>query len=180
VSEWYKANFDGWGIKVNTDLQPFCKVELTREDRKFNVNIADVGQGMSQALPLVVNAFLPSNKYLTIIEQPELHLHPAAHGNLAQLFAESSIKFKKKYLIETHSQNFVLRLRRMIAEGNFDHNDLQIYWIDYDGNTNASCIKKINVNEFGEVDFWPENIFSETLDETIAMRTAQVKRKNGN
>ena len=180
VDEWYKTNFDGWGIKVNTDVPSFCKIELTREDRKFDINIADAGQGMSQALPLIVNAFLPGNDYLTIIEQPELHLHPAAHGNLAELFADSAIKFDKRYLIETHSQNFVLRLRRLIAEGKFKNSDLQIYWVDYDGVTNSSSLKPIKVNELGEVDAWPDNIFTETLDETIAIRTAQVNRKDGN
>jgi predicted ATPase len=180
VSEWYKLNFEGWGLKVNNDLHPFCTIELSREDKKFNINIADVGQGMSQALPLIVNAFLPNSDSLTIIEQPELHLHPAAHGNLAQLFAECSIKYDKKYLIETHSHNFVLRLRRLIAEGKFKAEDLQIYWVDYDGFKNSSTLRIINVNELGEVDYWPENIFSETLDETIAMRAAQVKRKNAN
>ncbi|SDP07975.1 Protein of unknown function [Mucilaginibacter sp. OK268] len=174
VSDWYKSNFDGWGLTVNNNLQSFCKIELTREDKRFNVNIADAGQGMSQALPLVVNAHLPGNDYLTIIEQPELHLHPAAHGNLAQLFAEATQKLNKRYLIETHSQNFVLRLRRMIAEGKLNPEDLRMYWVDYDGETNSSSLKKINVNASGEVDFWPENIFSETLDETLAIRTAQL------
>ena len=180
VSNWYKENFDGWGIHVNSDLQPHYSIELTREDRKFNVNIADVGQGMSQALPLIVSAFLPNSEQLTIIEQPELHLHPAAHGNLAELFAKSAINFNKKYLIETHSQNFVLRLRRLIAEGEFSSSDLRIYWVDYDGESNSSSLKTIEVNEFGEVEFWPPNIFSETLDETLAMRTAQNQRKNAN
>jgi len=180
VSEWYRKNFDGWGIQVNTDLQPTCTIELTRDDQKFNINIADVGQGMSQALPLVVCAYIPNGRNLTVIEQPELHLHPAAHGNLAELFAMSAVKFNRRYLIETHSQNFVLRIRRLIAEGVFKAEDLQIYWVDYDDETNSSSLKPIGVNNLGEVDFWPQNIFSETLDETLAMRKAQVKKKDGN
>lgn len=178
VSEWYKINFDGWGITVNNDLQPHCTIELTREDKKFNVNIADVGQGMSQALPLVVKAFLPPKAgELIIIEQPELHLHPAAHGNLAELFASTAVSENKRYLIETHSQNFVLRLRRMIAEQKLKNTDVGIYWVDYDGSNNKSILKKININTLGDVDFWPPNIFSESLDEAIAIRTAQRNRE---
>lgn len=178
VSNWYKENFDGWGIAVNKDLQPHFTIELTRGDKNFKVNIADVGQGMSQALPLVVSAFLKNESKLTILEQPELHLHPAAHGNLAQLFAESAQLLSKRYLIETHSQNFVLRFRRLVAEGKLSENDFAIYWIDYEGETNTSSIREIKINEFGEVDYWPPNIFSESLDETVAMRTAQkVKGK---
>jgi len=179
VSEWYKENFDGWGLKVNNDLQPHCTVELTREDKKFDVNIADVGQGMSQALPLIVKAFLPPKKdELIIIEQPELHLHPAAHGSIAQLFAKTAIEMGKRYLIETHSQNFILRIRRLIAEQKLKSSDVNLYWVDYDGVMNQSVLKKINIDEVGNVDFWPPNIFSEALDEAVAMRTAQKERKN--
>jgi predicted ATPase len=182
VSEWYRKNFDGWSIEINTQSKPDYKVELSRTNPQFNVNIRDVGQGMSQALPLVVSAFLnQKEEILTIIEQPELHLHPAAHGDLAELFAESTKNSNCKFLIETHSQNFILRLRRMIVEDKFNKDDICIYSIEYDSEENTSTMKKINVNEFGEVSYWPENVFSETLDETIAIRTAQInKGKNGN
>lgn len=56
---------------------------------------------------------------LIVVEEPETHLHPAAHGDLAERFVDSFIEdSNKRYLIETHSQNFVLRLRRLIAEKN--------------------------------------------------------------
>jgi predicted ATPase len=182
ISNWYKANFDGWGIDVNIASKPDCKIELTRDYPKFNVNIRDVGEGMSQALPLVVSAFLNStDDMLTIIEQPELHLHPAAHGSLAELFAKASKNSTNRFLIETHSQNFILRLRRLVAEGEFNANDIVIYSVEYDEESNQSNLKRIDVNDLGEVSYWPENVFSETLDETIAIRTAQIKKgKNGN
>jgi hypothetical protein len=182
INDWYKANFDGWGIDINIASKPDCKIELTRDYPKFNINIRDVGEGMSQALPLVVSAFLNSaDDMLTIIEQPELHLHPAAHGNLAELFANASKNSTNRFLIETHSQNFILRLRRLVAEGEFNSNDIVIYSVEYDEESNQSNLKRIDVNDLGEVSYWPENVFSETLDETIAIRAAQIKRvKNGN
>jgi predicted ATPase len=182
VSEWYQNNFDGWSIEINTQSKPDYKVELTRTKPQFSINIRDVGQGMSQALPLVVSAFLnQKEEILTIIEQPELHLHPAAHGDLAELFAECTKNSQCKFLIETHSNNFVLRLRRMIVEDRFNKNDLSIYSVEYDEENNISTIKNIDVNDMGEVSYWPENVFSESLDETIAIRTAQNnKKKNGN
>lgn len=177
VSKWTQENFEGWAIKVDIDKKPYYSVNLYREKPSyFSINISDVGQGISQALPLVVSAFIPDNKRLTIIEQPELHLHPAAHGNLAQLFAETALKYEKKYLIETHSQNFVLRLRRLVAEQKISNNDVAIYWIDNDEESNSSNIRAINIDEYGNVDYWPENVFSEALDESIAIRTAQIER----
>jgi len=182
VSNWYKQNFDGWGIDVFKDIQrPNYSIELIKKHPKLNINITNVGQGMSQVLPLIVRAYYKAEKPTTIImEQPELHLHPGAHGNLAQLFAESLTDKNKQYIIETHSQNFILRIRRLIAEGKFNKNDLALYWIDFDEERNESNIKEIQVDELGKVDFWPENIFSESLDETIALRTAQKLKKDGN
>lgn len=174
VSHWYQKNFDGWGIKVNEDLAPFYQIELTRNSGSLNINIVDAGQGMSQALPLVIRAFMPTDQdTLIIIEQPELHLHPAAHGDLAELFVDSLMDGSKRYLIETHSQNFVLRLRRLVAEGKLNKNDFALYFVNFDEEAGYSKLELINVDESGEVDFWPENIFNESLEEVLAIRSAQ-------
>ncbi|MCW3787651.1 AAA family ATPase [Plebeiibacterium sediminum] len=177
VSKWYQNNFDGWGVAINAQSKPDYKIELTRKDPDFSINIRDVGEGMSQVLPSVVSAFNENNnEMLTILEQPELHLHPGAHGNLAELFANSTKK-GNKFLIETHSQNFVLRLRRMVAEKRFCKDDIALYSVEYNSNTNTSNLIKIDINADGSVAYWPEKVFSETLDETLAIRNAQLKNK---
>lgn len=177
VSDWYQNNFEGWGIQINKEKAPFYQVEVFREKADISINIKDVGQGISQALPLVVKAKMKSKtEELIVIEQPELHLHPAAHGNLGELFVESINDKNKFYLIETHSQNFVLRLRRLIAEKKyswFTKDSLALYYIDFNEESETSFLKKINVDEKGKVDYWPDNIFNETLVETIALRDAQ-------
>ncbi len=178
VSGWYEKNFDGWGIQINDKAKPDYKIELFRKDPNFSINIKDVGEGMTQALPIVVSAFLEDKKQvLTILEQPELHLHPAAHGNLAELIALSSKSSNKKFLIETHSQNFILRLRRLVAERTIDKNSLAIYFVEYDNKDNTSSLEKIDVDDNGNVSSWPKNVFSETLDETMAIRNAQLNNK---
>ena len=182
VSNWFEENFDGWKVKVQKDIQrPIYYFELTKDFPKLNINIRNVGQGMSQVLPLIVRAYYPVNEpTLIIMEQPELHLHPGAHGNLAELFAKSSQDKNKNYLIETHSKNFILRIRRLIAEGKFNKDDLALYWVDFNEEKNTSSLVRINVDEIGKVDYWPENVFSESLDETIALRTAQKQKNNDN
>ncbi|MGN8072825.1 DUF3696 domain-containing protein [Mucilaginibacter sp. 22184] len=177
VSKWYQKSFENWGIYLNKDKDPFSQIELYRKDDSIYINLADVGQGMSQALPLVVKAMMPVQMdEIAIIEQPELHLHPAAHGNLAELFVESLAEKNRHYFIETHSQNFVLRLRRLIAEKKyswFNAENLAIYFVDFDDKNNTSCLKPIKIDNNGYVDFWPGNIFNEALDEAIALREAQ-------
>jgi predicted ATPase len=185
VSKFYHENFEGWGIRFNKDLvTPPYQIEL--ESGNLRINLKEVGLGMIHALPLVVTALMPAKQEtLIVIEEPELHLHPAAHGNLAQLFADSLSDTNKRYLIETHSQNFVLRLRRLIAQGDLDKEKVVIYYADFDEKTAESTLTRIDIDEqgkpinhkTGEI-YWPENVFSETLDETRAIRTAQLTKQN--
>ena len=175
VSEWYKENFEGWGIKIVENGNSQFSIELTNQN-SLSVNLRDVGEGMGQILPLVTRAYMPIKEdTIIVIEQPELHLHPAAHGNLAELLAKVQKETDKgRYVIETHSQNFVLRFRRLIAEGTLDSESVIIYYVDFDEDSQKSSLTQITVNSKGEVSDWPEGIFSESLDEAVAIRTAQI------
>lgn len=181
VSNWYKKTFDGWGINLDVDLtRSKYYFELIRDKPSvFRTSLDTVGQGISQTLPLITKSFLQEeNPTITIIEEPELHLHPAAHGDLAERFADSLLDCNKKYIIETHSENFILRLRRLIAEKKYEHfrkEDLKIYYIDYDPENNLSTINEILVDENGVAENWPANIFNESLDELIAIKNAQKR-----
>lgn len=95
-------------------------------------NILDAGVGIVQSLPIVIRAMEKCNKEtLIIIEEPETHLHPAAHANLGELVCDSVKNDPfKKYLIETHSLNFIMRLRRLIAEGRLEKEKVSLYVSD--------------------------------------------------
>jgi predicted ATPase len=119
---------------------------------------------------------MPAEKEtLIIIEEPESHLHPAAHGNLAERFVDSYKEdSNKRYLIETHSQNFVLRLRRLVAQGKLKPEELAIYYVDFKEEEYLSELKPIKVNLDGSVNWWPDGVFGETIIETRAIMSANV------
>ena len=172
-------NFEGWKIEIDFDsIRKIAFFNLSRnEPRYFTTKLNYVGQGISQILPLITSSFFNHQKpILTLIEEPELHLHPSAHGDLAERFVESvKLNPNKNYLIETHSENFILRLRRLIAERKFDFSlaDLSIYYINYDEENNESNIEEVEILENGDVLNWPEGIFNESLEEVILLRKAQ-------
>jgi predicted ATPase len=176
MSRWYETNFEGWKLKVTPiqDLGDAYAIELQHDGLK-SVNLINVGQGISQALSLIVRSFMPVEEdILIIIEEPETHLHPAAHGNLAQRFVESYLENNhKKYLIETHSQNFILRMQRLVAEGKLKKEDLALYYVDFDEDLRESSLKRISVDDDGDVEWWPDGIFNESLTEVIEIRNAQ-------
>jgi AAA15 family ATPase/GTPase len=176
VSLWYQQNFDGWALKVN-DNHPYIEMVLSKNG--MDVNLVDVGQGMNQALPLVVRAHIRKSDSIIVLEQPELHLHPAAHGNLAALFAKSAKENHQTFVIETHSENFLLRLRKLIIENDFGFtkDDLVIYWIDE--GEQGQDLKEITVSETGVLSDWPDGIFNEHVREILEMNKAlQRKSKN--
>ncbi|WP_064197822.1 MULTISPECIES: DUF3696 domain-containing protein [Emticicia] len=177
ISQWIKEKFEGWELYIDVDSEPY-HIELRKG--KLETNITETGMGIGQSLPLITRAYKPcEEETLIIVEEPECHLHPYAHAQLAQLFAESIKEdINKKYLFETHSQNFILRLRRLVAEGMLNESDLGIYYVEFDEESNESNLREIKVDKFGNVNFWPEGIFSETLEETIGIRTAQIEMNN--
>lgn len=180
VSNWIKDKFEGWELKIEVDgYKKEIPAIIELEKGNLKINISQTGMGISQVLPLIIRAIKPcKEETLIIIEEPESHLHPYAHAQVAQLFFESlETDPNKKYLIETHSQNFVLRMRRLVAEGKLKPEDLAIYYVDFDEDKNESILERIYLDELGKVSFWPEGIFAETLKETIGIRTAQIERQ---
>lgn len=176
VGHWYKDNFNGWELKVESTHRPFIEILLEKNDT--SVNIVDVGQGMNQALPLVVRANITKNNSIVVLEQPELHLHPAAHADLAELFAKSAIQGNQTFVIETHAENFILRLRKLIVENDFglSKDDVIIYFVD-DCDTGGQEIQKITINSEGDLSDWPENVFNENVDEIIQIKNAVRRQK---
>lgn len=177
ISDWYFENFENWKLEVGQISGSVISYEITlKNGTNKPINIVNTGSGISQSFPLILRSFMEVEKpTLIIIEEPETHLHPAAHGNLAERFVDSLLEdSNKSYLIETHSQNFVLRMRKLVAEGKLKPEQFAIYYVNFNEKTNDSTLEQIEVDEFGRVSFWPEGIFSETLKETIGIRTAQL------
>jgi predicted ATPase len=111
---------------------------------------------------------------LEIIEQPELHLHPAAHADLAELFLTAVRTTSTRFLIETHSETLLLRLRRHVAKG-LDPSTVAVYFVDrVDG---ESFARRIHIDPDGNLDYWPVGVFAEDYEETRALVRAQRERR---
>lgn len=176
VGDWYKKNFNNWSLEVEDKNRPF--IEITLNKNGSAINIVDVGQGMNQALPLVVRAHISKKDSLIILEQPELHLHPAAHGDIGELFAKSSKKNNQNFIIETHSENILLRIRKLVVENDFGlkAEDVIIYWVD-DSSPDSQNLNEIFIDEEGVLTDWPKGVFNENILEIQDMRKAVLRKK---
>ena len=186
VREWYKENMNNWGIDINKygDNDGF-DILLKDFNSGIKVILPQTGQGITQVLPLVVASYMgleakkeeSIDAKTIIIEQPELHLHPAAHGNLMELLVDCALKYKQNYIIETHSEVMLLRLRLLVANGTLNANDVAIYWVDSgkEDNMEGSYLKEIKIDEEGNLEEWPSGIFSEDYEELMKIRKARRK-----
>jgi hypothetical protein len=97
ISNWYSENFEGWGIQIKKIESSEIKYEVVLENGLSSINIRQTGQGIHQVLPLIVRSYMTeAEPTLIVVEEPETHLHPAAHGDLAQRFVESVLEDKNK------------------------------------------------------------------------------------
>lgn len=181
ISKWFESNFEGWKIEIKEITASIEGFDFVLSNNKIkNINILNTGSGIRQVLPLIVRSYMPvEEETLIIIEEPESHLHPAAHGNLAQRFVESYLENDaKRYLIETHSKNFILRLQALIADPKvkFSTKDIAVYYVDYIENDQFSILERLDLDEFGDFTKWPDEIFNESYKELLLLKQNQSDR----
>ena len=106
-------------------------------------NLIDVGYGIHSLLPLARELQVAEPKTVFLLQQPEIHLHPAIQAELAQLMAESDFSF----IIETHSDQFIDRFRICVMEKVLQPEDLTILYFETDSCKTKSNIFSIEVDE---------------------------------
>ncbi|MDO7877712.1 AAA family ATPase [Hymenobacter sp. ASUV-10] len=141
------------------------------------VNIADVGIGVSQVLPIVVALIAAQEGQLVYVEQPELHLHPRAQVVMAELLAEAANR-GVRVIVETHSSLLLLTVQTMVAEGEMKPEDVGLHWFSRDAK-GATTVRFEQPDENGAYGDWPEDFGDVELEakrrylDAIGQRRAQ-------
>ncbi|MGO4300864.1 N-6 DNA methylase [Leifsonia sp. RAF41] len=167
--------YDLDAVRVSTDVDPtlfgdLAALVLTDTRTGTRLSPADVGFGISQVLPIVTELSARSRS-LILIEQPEIHLHPAMQADLADLLMESAdARGRSNQIIaETHSENIILRVQRRIREGAFRASDVAVIYVDQDPNGEA-LVSELRLDEDGDfTDAWPHGFFVERFDDVFGL-----------
>jgi hypothetical protein len=154
---------------------------LVRSSPKLpEVKLTDVGFGVSQVLPVIVECIYVPRRSIVIFEQPEIHLHPRVQADLADLFIDA-IRAREdgkarecQFIIESHSEHFLRRLQRRIAEEELAAEDAALYFVHTEGEN--ACIQELNVDLFGNILNWPEGFFGDEMGDLVARTEAQARR----
>ena len=142
------------------------EVRLMDIRRKEPVSVAwkDVGYGISQLLPFIVQS-LVSEKQIISIEQPEVHVHPKLQADLGDLLAAAIKKdHPNQFIVETHSEHLILRLQRLVRKKEIKPEDVSVIYVSR-GSEGAKA-ERLRLDEEGDfIDEWPNGFFAERLRE---------------
>jgi hypothetical protein len=148
--------------ETQVELQVGRLPQAARGGARDWVNIADVGIGVSQTLPVLVALLVAHPGQLVYIEQPELHLHPRAQTALAQVIADAA-KRGVRVVVETHSDLLLLGIRTLVAEGRFPAGDVKLHWFQR-SDDGVTKITSADLDESGTFGDWPEDFAEVTLN----------------
>ncbi len=167
------------------------KIMIREKGSDFEINLSDIGFGASQVIPILVESLLTNEHSIVIIEQPELHLHPEAQAMLADLFIECTTTQGSRFLIETHSEHILLRLRRRIVERTanrisqergFERTELNALFVNRV--KGISSLFPVDINDFGDL-LMPSKLpkqlrgfFSSDLEDMLKLTRATLDAKN--
>ena len=158
------------------DVQVEIQVgKLTNNIDKNNlINIADVGLGVSQVLPVIVALLVAKPGQLVYIEQPEIHLHPRAQANLAPILVDAANR-GVKVVVETHSDLLLTRIQTLVAEGLISQDKVNLNWFQLreDGITQMYSTQLDETGSYGD---WPVDFSEITLAEDDRYLTAAESR----
>jgi len=130
---------------------------------------ANVGFGLSYALPVIVGALVAEPGSVLIVENPEAHLHPAGQSAIGRFLARTAASGVQT-IIETHSDHVVNGVRLAVAEERvLSSSDAAIWFISPDG------IVEIGVHETGTLSSWPRGFFDQV--ETDLAQLSRIKRQ---
>jgi predicted ATPase len=173
VASW--MDYIGVAENIKNDKGELRVIQEGRER-----TLSNVGVGVSQVLPIIVQCLVADPGSTIIIEQPELHLHPKMQSRLADFFLVMSL-FGRQLIIETHSEYIIDKLRLRIVQAPLDkpiNDKVAIYFAEK--HNGASKFKRVELNEFSVMSEWPEGFFEESVQIARDIMSAVHKKREEN
>lgn len=133
---------------------PF-QIQFKVRSGKF-INVMDVGYGVSQCLPMVTNILNKningkSGNTLFLLQQPEVHLHPRAQAEIGNLICNTYAEFGNRFIVETHSDFILDRVRVMVRKGVIKESDVSIIYFERKPDGNSVKIFNLDVDSDGNI-----------------------------
>ena len=151
------------------DVRSFLVQMYLKDSQGRQFSFEEVGSGLGYVLPVLCAAF-STGSTVTVLQQPELHLHPALQSALGDVLVEAA-SLPKQLIVETHSEHVLLRILKRIRQtcsGKVPISELRLYPDDVcvvyfdptpDGTTRVTQLRISADGDF--LDMWPRGFFAE-------------------
>jgi predicted ATPase len=134
-----------------------------------SINFADVGSGIGQAAPVLVEGLRTDKGSLFLVQEPEIHLHPDAQLAMADFLLHLAGS-GRRVIAETHSETLLLRIRRRIAErkrGGLGPDEIGLIIVDRaKGHSEA---RPVTLDDLGQAHGWPPKFMEQASEERLAL-----------
>jgi predicted ATPase len=137
------------GRSIQGRALPPRKVSLDAVSHGQAINIVNEGFGSNQLAHLLTQlAILPGDSLLAI-EEPEIHLHPAAQARLVSVLVEATLAGKNQLIVTTHSEHILYALMALVAEGTLKPEQIAIHNVANDDGTTR--LQRLELDRSGRV-----------------------------
>ena len=183
IAEWLREMglISAFRVSEVADGSGLYRVFVKRDDGSPETLITDVGFGVSQVLPALVLLHYAPRDSIVILEQPEIHLHPAVQAAFADVIITTAKTRGIQVIVESHSEHFLYRLLRRIAEGYasphtaVSNEDVALYFCkSRDG---VSKTERLRLNMFGAIENWPDDFFGDLPGDIYAREIAGARKR---
>ena len=164
ADQWLKAISPGANIHMEkfpeVDSQLLASFSFNNDgdvpSRPYRAT--NVGFGLSYTLPVIIALLMPNEDSMSLIENPEAHLHPRGQAKMAELAARAA-KAGVQVFAETHSDHFIDGIRIAVREGVLTPDDVAIHYFERQGN--ESVITSPVIDSDGRLSEWPAGFFDQ-------------------
>lgn len=161
-------------IKKDTNLY---RVWVRKSPGGPEVLITDVGFGVSQVLPVLVLCYYVPEGSTILFEQPEIHLHPSVQSGLADVFIDAMRVRNVQIIVESHSEHFLRRLQRRVAEGEtIGEAQAALYFCGV--SAEGATLTALDLDLYGHIRNWPKDFFGDEMGDIAAMSQATMRRRS--
>ncbi len=172
---------DDFKVKAIAEGRHEYEVKLKTKGSNSYVSLPDVGFGVSQVLPVITQVFYAPKNSIIIMEQPEIHLHPSAQSALADVMIDA-VKAREnnndrnvQLIIETHSEHFLRRIQRRIADETISKDDVAAYFAD--ATQHPAKLIPLQIDLFGNIENWPKDFFGDEMTDIVEQSKAALSRR---
>lgn len=175
VAHWLRALGLGDGFRVENMEPDRNRWRATVTTGGAEVALADAGFGVAHALPIIVALEYAPDGATVVLDKPDLHLHPLAQAEMADLLIDAAMRRGVQVAFESHSEPLLLRLQRRIAEERIPAGGVALYACN--SSAGASGLERLDLDEFGYIRNWPDKFVGDAFEELSMAELARIERK---